>query len=109
MKYETYDTEDAYTALVNAIMAQAADDYRAALKRYRQSDELITSLEKCAKLPHAPAILGDRIKQAESRRNGAAADIKKLEQFFFSPWASALTRGANMGYIVSKLKREVNK
>lgn len=101
-----YDKADGYTELINAIMGQAADDYRAAMSLYVKSAEIVASLKRQAELPSAPAIIGERIKEAENRQNGAAAEMEKIERFFRSKWASVLTGGANMGYIIRELRKE---
>ena len=97
---------DGYVELVNAIMAQAADDYRGALKLYKSTTEQLADLEKMAELPHAPAAIRDRIKDTENRRNGAIENMRQLEAFFLGRWTSTLTGGANMEYVIKKLKQE---
>ena len=101
-----YDKADGYTELVNAIMTQAADDYRAACEVFVKCTDLLASLKRQAEIPNAPAIISERIRQAEHRQNGAAEDMANIERFFRGRWASALTGGANMEYIIKELKKE---
>ena len=69
-----------YQALANAIVEQAAKDYRAALKALRRHPDSKTSMEKAM----------------------------ELEQFFHSGWYSILT-DVDPDYLISKLRKEAVK
>lgn len=99
--------EESARILADAIILQAALDYRAALGRYKRSLEALEDLQKMSKLNHAPkAAINERIKDAQARINGAKAEAETLERFFFSKWGQTLAGDLNGGYIVRKIRKE---
>ncbi len=66
-----------YQALANAIIAQAAKDYKAAL----------------------------RIQKRHPDSRAAMAEIRRIERFFRSPWFNVLT-DLNSEYLIAHLRKE---
>lgn len=86
---------DPYEALANAIVIQAADDYRAAARQWYRADK--------------------KIKKARSReeRNEAVVEkrqatlmMKEVTAFFMGKWCAELTK-ADGEYIITRLKKEM--
>jgi ribosomal protein S21 len=98
--------EEGARILADAIILQAALDYRAALERYKRSLEALEDLQKMKKLEFPPKIIEERIKDAQARVNGAKAEAEALERFFFSKWGQTLAGNINGAYIVRKLRKE---
>lgn len=98
--------EEGARILADAIILQAALDYRAALERYKRSLEALEDLQKMKKLKFPPKIIEERIKDAQARVNGAKAEAETLERFFFSKWGQTLAGDLNGGYIVRKIRKE---
>lgn len=102
--YNENDTP--YVDLANAIIAQAAEDYRRAMRNYKQNTDILESLERQRRLYGNPEYIQMREDDIRKRLSGARHDMAAIERFFFSPWAKALTGNADMGYIVRKLRKE---
>lgn len=69
---------DPYENLANAIVAQAASDYLASLKKIKKNP----------------------------RNKAAMAEAMEIEQFFHSGWYGVLT-GVNPDYLIRKLREKV--
>jgi len=85
---------DPYENLANAIIVQAADDYRKSLKTLKQLRELDTK-KMTAKAKEKYAT---RLYRAEQ-------DFKEVRSFFYSDWYAVLT-SVNPEFILSKLDKE---
>ena len=98
---------DPYLKLANAIIIQAAKDYRVALREMRSYADIEAELLLYEKL-----LAKKEVKQDEEKDRLLAslkrvkADIKEIEDFFHSRLYSILT-DVNGDYILDGLRKEV--
>ena len=98
---------DPYLRLANAIIIQAAKDYRVALREMRSYADIEAELLLYEKL-----LAKKEVKQDEEKDRLLAslkrvkADIKEIEDFFHSRLYSILT-DVNGDYILDGLRKEV--
>ena len=98
---------DPYLRLVNAIIIQAAKDYRVALREMRSYADIEPELLLYEKLLAKKAVKREEEKDrplASLKR--VKADIKEIEDFFHSRLYSILT-DVNGDYILDGLRKEV--
>lgn len=98
---------DPYLRLANAIIIQAAKDYRVALREMRSYADIEPELLLYEKLLVKKAVKREEEKDrllASLKR--VKADIKEIEDFFHSPLYSVLT-DVNGDYILDGLRKEV--
>lgn len=106
MANNKYEEECGYIGLANAIVAQAADDYRVALGMYKRACDALESMRRYAGKYDRPQENAETLKSMSRRINGAVKDIEILERFFNSKWCADLTQGANIKYILRQLRKE---
>ena len=98
---------DPYLRLANAIIIQAAKDYRVALREMRSYADIEAELLLYEKLLAKKAVKQEEEKDrllASLKR--VKADIKEIEDFFHSRLYSILT-DVNGDYILDGLRKEV--
>ena len=98
---------DPYLKLANAIIIQAAKDYRVALREMRSYADIEAELLLSEKLLAKKAVKREEEKDrllASLKR--VKADIKEIEDFFHSRLYSILT-DVNGDYILDGLRKEV--
>ena len=93
--------------LANAIITQAAEDYKTALKEHKENIERYESLKKQVGNYYDRKRIKSQLIIAKQRLNNSAAGIRNAERFFYSDWCGVLTGGADITYILEKLKEEV--
>jgi len=96
-----------YLRLANAIIIQAAKDYRAVLRRLRSYADIEHELALYEKLVAEKKINPDSVKERQLvNLKRVKADIKGIEDFFHSPLYSVLT-DVDGDYILDGLRKEV--
>ena len=83
--------------LGNAVIVQAVKDYRRARKRYSRAVRRLNSEQ--------PLPVEDMRRQ-RSRRDCAAAEMRRIEQFFLSDWFTVLSRADGQA-LLETLRKEV--
>ena len=106
--------ENPYTMLANAIIVQAADDYRALPKKrilYRNKLKSVEKRLKDAKLTGDDEYI-QRMKnqrdELKKKVNSIAYDKRRIERFFHSEWYRILTN-VDGDIILKMLKAEMNR
>mgnify|MGYP007069888933 CR=1 FL=1 len=98
---------DPYQKLANAIIIQAAKDYRAALRKLRSYADFEHELALYEKLVAEKKIKPDPVNERQLvNLKQIKADIKEIEDFFHSHLYSVLT-DVNGDYILDGLRKEV--
>lgn len=97
---------EGYVKLAHAIIAQAAQDYKTALKELKEKREKYESLKGQIGNYYDREALKESIRVAKMNVTRTEGGIRYLEKFFASDWCQTLSMGADMSYILKKLKEE---
>ncbi len=81
--------------LANAIVIQAADDYRMTAKLWHKADKRLKRARS-----------KEKRKEIAAEKRAIGKELKSLERFFLGQWCAMLTT-VDGGYILGKLKEEM--
>ena len=103
---QDYPGAEGYNALIEAIFAQAANDYRVKCRKWKAEDDTARKYERLAEDPDAPTYYKAKAENAEARRDAVANEMQIIERFFISPWGQLLGGGLDMVQVVNQIRKE---
>ena len=101
---EIMDEYEGYVNLAHAVIAQAARDYKSALDELKEERERYESLKRQIGNYNDRQAIKESMRISKQRITRAEVGVKDTEKFFSSEWCMTLSGGADMSYIVKKIK-----